>query len=106
MSRSENKNTQQSFPKLYKYMAPFHNINYVDSKFQNKSLQKDKFYHSSWSEGKADKFINVVDYPVNLAYTYESWYENGTSDYIYYPYNYKFGVPDSKYHDNFGGFMN
>ena len=81
---------KHQFPKLFKYMTINHNINYIDPNFKKCN----------------DKFVNVIEYPQNLAFTNQSWYENGSSDFLYYPYNYRFGAPDSRWNDNYGGFMN
>jgi hypothetical protein len=118
-------NSEINKSKLYKYMSSLHDINYVDPKMKtsqrNNSKHEQNKFHSSRETDKfnpsreeekfnlsreENKFINVTDYPADLVYTYQSWYEDGTSDFIYYPYNYKFGVPNSNYQDNYGGFMN
>lgn len=112
-------NSEINKSKLYKYMSSFHDINYVDPKMKTSQVNKNNSRFNSHENNKSNsfretnksnfqenKFINVIDYPADLVYTYKSWYEDGTSDFMYYPYNYKFGVPDSNYLDNYGGFMN
>lgn len=92
--------TYKKFPKLYKYMTINRDINYIDPIFSHKYNVNNKVNE------KVNENVNIIEYPHNLAFTNQSWYEEGTSDFIYYPYNYKFGVPNVKWKDNYGGFLN
>lgn len=85
---------ETKFPKLSKYMSIERNINYADQIYNKQSNKKKK------------EFVNVITLPQNFAITPESWYEDSTSNFIYYPYNHKFGAPNQDWHDNFGGFQN
>jgi hypothetical protein len=91
---------QQKFPKLSKYMSIQRNINYADQIYNRDS---DKLKQSNT---KQKQFVNVINLPQNLAITNESWYEDSTSNFIYYPYKHKFGAPNEDWKDNFGGFQN
>lgn len=96
---------KQQFPKLFKYMTINHNINYIDPSKRNPNQ---KFKDQCVIKNSNESFINITKYPHNLAFTEQSWYEGGpgSNDFIYYPYHYAFGVPNNKWNDNYGGFIN
>jgi hypothetical protein len=103
-------NLHQKFPKLSKYMTINHDINYIDPTKLPESRKRVETRRTDVRRTEvsemSDKFIDVIEQPNDVKFTNSSWYENGTSNFIYYPYNYPFGVQNGKWRDNYGGFIN